>query len=102
MLHVKPQVVNYHDTTVAGWFIRLHPDIDLDNMKKFMRMKVKMIVKFDPDFALVVKFIFSGEKAQVQSMSFDRRNDLMPKAINVEVRGSQALEIASAVRKVIK
>ena len=57
-------------------------------MKKFMKMKVKMIVKYDLDFLLVDKFIFSSEKAPQQSRSFVRRSDSRPKAIHVKVRGS--------------
>ena len=87
---------------MIGWFIRLYPDIDLENIVKFMKKKVKMIVKYNPDFSLVDKFIFSSEKASQQSRSFVRRSDSRPKAIYVKVRGLQALEVTLAVKKVIK
>ena len=60
-LHMKPQSVQYHNTTITGWFVKLNPEIDIQRLKKFL-VRVKHAVK-DPEFALVVKDIFSGANA---------------------------------------
>jgi len=82
--------------------MRLHLEIDVESMKKFMTEQIKKIVKFNPEFTLVVKMIFSREKTQQQSRSFVRKTEARLKAIHVEVVRSQALEVTLAVRKVIK
>jgi len=53
---------------------------------------VKKTVK-DLDFALVVKVIFSGAKANtsVQAWSFVKRSKQRPKAVYIKVRAYQAL-----------
>ena len=59
---MKLQAVAYYDTIVAEWFIRLHSEINLENIEKFMKKKVKIIVRYTLDFALVVNIICSSEK----------------------------------------
>ena len=64
---------------------------------------MKRIVK-DLDFALVVKAIFSSTKTNtsVQAWSFVKYSEQHPKAVHIEVRAYQALEVTSELRKIIK
>jgi len=57
---------------------------------------------FVPDFRLVVKYIFNEEKSQKSIRSFINKQDKRPRAIHVEVREEQALEVTSAIKKIIK
>ena len=49
----------------------------------------------DPNFALVVKAIFSGAKAKtsMQAQSFVKYSKQRSKAVHIEVRAYQALEV---------
>ena len=60
------------------------------------------MVEFKPNFILVVKYIFDGEKAQKPMRSFINKIDLRPKGMYMKVIREQVLEIISVVRKVIK
>ena len=64
---------------------------------------MKRTVK-DLDFTLVVKVIFSSAKANtsVQAWSFVKCSEQCPKAVHIEVRDYQALEVTSELRKIIK
>jgi len=64
---------------------------------------VKRTVK-DPNFALVVKAIFSGAKAKtsMQAQSFVKYSKQHPKGVYIKVRAYQALEVTSELRKIIK
>ena len=44
----------------AGWFINLHPEIDIDRMIKFMKNNVKVLIKKDLEFTLVSRPIFNS------------------------------------------
>ena len=54
-------------------FIKLHPEIDVKTMQQFFINEIKCIVKFKPEFTLVVKFIFDREKAQKTMYSFIKK-----------------------------
>ena len=84
------------------WFIKLDLEIDIKTMQQFFREEVKKIVKFKPEFELVVKFIFDSKKAQKRTKFFINKNDSRPKGVHIEVIGEQALVVTSAIRKVIK
>ena len=71
-------------------------------MQSFLEKQVKDLVEFTPVFALVVKFIFSGEKAVKPTHSFNKKFKDCPKVVYVEVRRDQALQVISAMRKIIK
>ena len=59
-------------------------------------------MNFIPDFALVPKFFFSREKATKSTYSFVSITDSYLKAIHIEVREEQVLELTSVVRKIIE
>ena len=70
-----------------GWFVKLHPDVDIFRLHKFFLVRVKRTVK-DPDFALVVKVIFSSAKVNtpIQAWSFVKCSKQRSKAVHIEVR----------------
>ena len=57
-------------------------------MQFFLEKHVKDLVEFTLVFALVVKFIFSGEKAVKPTCSFNKKFEDRPKAVYVEVRSN--------------
>ena len=85
----------------AGWFINLHPKIDINRMIKFMKNNVKVLIKKDPEFALVCRPIFNGQKSEKTKYSFIKKEE-RSKAIHIEVVQSQALEVTSAIHRIIK
>ena len=48
----------------AGWFINLHPKMDINTMSKFIKINVKVLIKKDPEFALVSRPIFNSQKSK--------------------------------------
>jgi len=102
MLLIKPQKVISVSVEIIRWFIKLHPEMDIKIIQQFFVNEVKKIVEFRPNFVLVIKYIFDEEKAQKPKNSFINKNDSRLKGIHVEDVKEQALEITSAVRKVIK
>ena len=100
-LYMKPQPVQYHDTTNIGWFLELHPEVDIPRWHKYFLVRVKGKVD-DLDFDLVVKVIFNGERdnSSVKERSFVKRYEQLPKAVHLEVRSYQALEVTSELRKI--
>ena len=102
-LYMKPQLVQYHDTTIIGWFVKLHPKADILRSHKFFLVRVKRKVD-DLDFALVVKMIFNGKKANssFQAWSFVKYNKQRPNAVYIEVHSYQVLEVTSELRKITK
>ena len=88
--------------STTGWFVKLHPEVHIDTYYKFFYNKVKLrVVKLK--FALVVKFIFNGEKQQPYfSYSFIKKNEKCSKTVYIEVCKSQALELTLAIRVIIK
>ena len=101
-LFLKLQSVQHHETLTTGWFVKLHPDIHVETCYKLFHDKVKLkVVK--PQFALVVKYVFNGEKQKPRSSySFISKNNQPPKAVHVEVCTSKSLEVTSAIREIIK
>ena len=71
-------------------------------MQSFLEKQVKDLVEFIPVFTLVVKFIFSGEKVVKPTRSFNKKFEDRPKAVHIEVRSDQVLQVISAMRKIIK
>ena len=59
-------------------------------------------MQFTPDFILVVKHIFNREKAKKTAKSFVNKQDNRLRVVHVEVREEQALEVTSAISKMIK
>ena len=85
-LYMKPQPLQYHDTTTVGQFVKLHPKVDIPRLYKFFLGRVKQRVD-DLDFALVVKIIFNGKKANssFQAWSFVKYAEQRPKVVYIEV-----------------
>ena len=92
-LFIKPQAVMLAMAETIEWFIKLDLEIDIKTMQQFFREEVKKIVKFKPEFTLVVKFIFDSKKAQKITKSFMNKNDSRPKRVHVEVIREQALGV---------
>ena len=80
----------------------MHPKVDIIRLHKFFLVRVKKKVE-NPDFALVVKVIFNGERLNsIQVQSFVKHADQYPKVVHIEVWAYQALEVTSELRKIIK
>ena len=64
-VYLKKQTVAHHSTETIGWYIKLHADVDVRSIKSMFDEEVKKKVDFTPDFALVNREIFNGEKSQI-------------------------------------
>ena len=71
-------------------------------MQTFLDQQLKEQVDFSLEIALVMKFIFNGERAQKSTRSFENRPEQLPKEIYLEVRSDQDLQVTSDDCKVIK
>ena len=40
-LYMKPQSIQYYDTTMVSWFVKLYPKVDILRLHKFFLRKVK-------------------------------------------------------------
>ena len=40
-LYMKPQLVQYHDTTTTDWFVKLHPKVEIPRLHRFLLVRVK-------------------------------------------------------------
>jgi len=63
-IYLKEQAVSHYLTEITRWYIKLHPEIDMKSIKKFFDEEMKGLIKYKPEYALVNKVIFNGEKAQ--------------------------------------
>ena len=74
-LYIKLQLVQYYDTTTIGWFVKLHPKVEIPRLHKFLLVRVKQKVA-NLDFTLVVKEIFNGKcsNSSFQAQSFVKCN----------------------------
>ena len=63
---------------------------------------MRELVEFILVFALVVKFIFSSEKVVKTTRLFNSKEDSCPRVVYVKVRSDQAIQVTSAIRKIIK
>ena len=43
-LFLKPQPVQFHNTSAIGWFVKLHSEVYIDTYYKFFYNKVKLRV----------------------------------------------------------
>ena len=60
-LFLKAQPIQYYNTVIIGWFVKLHPEVFVELYYNFFHNKVKLHMP-KPLFALVIKAIFNGEK----------------------------------------
>ena len=100
-LFLKAQPVQYHDATIMGQFAKLHLEVHVESYYDFFCNKVKLRAP-KPLFDLIIKTIFNREKQQQQSYSLIKKAEQHPKAIHIEVKSSQALEVILAIRAIIK
>ena len=61
-LYMKHQSIQYYDTTIVDWFVKLYPKVYIPRLHEFFLGRVKRKVD-DLDFTLVIKIIFNSEKA---------------------------------------
>ena len=73
----------------------------MESYYTFFYNKVKLCVPKSL-FALIIKAIFNREKQQQQSRSFIKKAEQHLKAVHIKVKSSQALEVTSAIRAIIK
>ena len=71
-------------------------------MQLFFKEWIIKSVDFIPIFILVVRFIFSREKAVKTSHSFTNKLKDCLRVVHIKVKSNQAIPVILAMRKIIK